>query len=45
MIYFLTYFLLDHFDASSTYFNIFWGVIVGEALFAILTGFLQAMNK
>ena len=45
MIYFLTYFLLDHFDAPSIYFTVFWGVIVGEALFAILTGFLQAMNK
>ena len=45
MIYFLTYFLLDHFDAPSIYFTIFWGVIVGEALFAILTGVLQAMNK
>ena len=45
MIYFLTYFLLDHFDAPSIYFTVFWGVIVGEALFAILTGVLQAMNK
>jgi len=45
MIYFLTYFLLDHLDAPSIYFTIFWGVIVGEALFAIATGFLQAMNK
>ena len=40
MIYFLTYFLLDHFDAPSIYFTVFWGVIVGEALFAILTGVL-----
>ena len=45
MIYFLTYFLLDHFDAPSIYFTVFWGIIVGEALFAILTGVLQAMNK
>jgi hypothetical protein len=45
MIYFLTYFLLDHFDAPSMYFNIFWGVIVGEVLFAIVTGIIQAMNK
>ena len=45
MIYFLTYFLLDHFEAPSIYFTLFWAVIVGETLFAIFTGFLQAMNK
>jgi hypothetical protein len=45
MIYFLTYFLLDHFDAPSIYFTLFWCIIVGEALFAIAAGFLQAINK
>jgi len=45
MIYFLTYFLLDHFEAPSIYFTLFWGVLVGEALFAVITGVLQGMQK
>jgi len=45
MIYLLTYFLLEHFDAPSLYFTLFWGVIVGEALLAVLNGFVQGLNK
>jgi hypothetical protein len=45
MIYLLTYFLLDYFEAPSIYFTLFWGIIVGEALMAVVSGFLQGIQK
>jgi hypothetical protein len=43
MIYFIAYFLLDHFDAPNWYFNLFWAIIVGEVLFAIGAGIVKGM--
>ena len=45
MIYLLTYFLFDYFEAPSIYFNLFWVVIIGEALMAVIGGMLEGMNK
>jgi hypothetical protein len=43
MIYLIAYFLLDHFDAPSWYFNLFWAIIVGEVLFAIVAGIVKGI--
>lgn len=43
MIYLLVYFLLDHFDAPSWYFNLFWATIVGEILFTVVAGMVKGM--
>ena len=43
MIYLIAYFLLDHFDAPSWYFTLFWGILVGEILFAIVAGIVKGM--
>lgn len=45
MIYLLTYFLLDRMGADSSWFAIFWGIIVGEFIFAIIGGFISAYNE
>jgi len=45
MIYLLTYFILEHFDAPSSYFSFFWGIIFAEMLFAIIGGIIQGINE
>jgi len=45
MIYLLTYFVLDHFDAPSIYFKIFWGVIIIEILFSIVGSIVKAISN
>jgi len=45
MIYLLTYFLLDHLEAPSIYFTLFWCVIAGEALMAVIGGMLEGMKN
>jgi hypothetical protein len=45
MIYLLTYFLLEYFEAPSIYFTLFWGVIIGEVLMAVINGMLEGIRK
>jgi hypothetical protein len=44
MIYLLTYFLLNHFEAPVIYFTLFWVVIIGEALMAVIGGMLEGIR-
>jgi hypothetical protein len=45
MNYLIAYFLLEHFDAPSWYFTLFWGIIVFEIVFTVINGMIKGANQ